>query len=99
MNPIVCCDWCILAARKNGSLGHIINPLLTKREVNWLNVGLVFFCVFIDLYPGCQRLFWCRFRFLSSLDSEPREIPAAARDRSFGLRPKMCRTLANIQAS
>lgn len=35
-----------------GSLGHIINSLLTKREVKWLNVGLVcfvFFCLFIDL--------------------------------------------------
>ena len=30
--------------------GHIINPLLTKPVWSrWLNIGLVLFCVFIDL--------------------------------------------------
>lgn len=48
--PIVCCDWCILAARKNGFIGLIINPLLTKSEVKMAECGpFFFFCVFLDL--------------------------------------------------
>ena len=42
-------------------------------------------------YPGCQRLFQCGFRFLSSLYS------VAA--RGFGLRPKTCRPSANTENS
>lgn len=37
-------------ARKDSLFGHIISPLLTKPVLSrWLNIGLILFCVFIDL--------------------------------------------------
>ena len=65
MKRILCSDWLPEQARwpylalpvfprrsrkKKFSFGHIINPLLTKLGWSrWLDIGLVLFCVFIDL--------------------------------------------------
>ena len=65
MNQILRCDWLperarwshlarsglpALSRKKNFPKSHIINPLLTKLvRSRWLDIGLVFFCVFIDL--------------------------------------------------
>ena len=65
MNQILRCDWLPERARwsylahsglpaafpkKNFPESHIINPLLTKLvRSRWLDIGLVLFCVFMDL--------------------------------------------------
>lgn len=59
-NPIVCCDWCILAARKNGSLGHVINPLLTKREVKMAECWPCFFVRFYWFLIWVPEIFLAR---------------------------------------
>ena len=39
-----------LSRKKNFPKSHIINPLLTKLvRSKWLDIGLVLFCVFMDL--------------------------------------------------
>ena len=64
MNQILRCDWLPERARwgylarsglpavsreKNVPESHIINPLLTKLvRSRWLDIGLVFFCEFMD---------------------------------------------------
>jgi len=65
MNQILCCDWLPERARwsylahsglptvshkKNFPKSHIINPLLTKLvRPRWLDIGLILFCMFMDL--------------------------------------------------
>ena len=65
MNQILRCDWLperarwshlarsglpALSRKKNFPKSHIINPLLTKLvRSRWLDIGLVLFCVFMDL--------------------------------------------------
>ena len=65
MNQIAWCDWLPELARwrhlarsglpavsreKNFSESHTINPLLTKFvRLRWLDVGLIFYCEFMDL--------------------------------------------------
>ena len=65
MNQILRCDWLperarwsdlarsglpALSRKKNFPKRHIINPLLTKLvRSRWLDIGLVLFCVFMDL--------------------------------------------------
>ena len=42
-------------ARKSFLFGHLINPLLTKLVWSrWLYIGLVLFCIFIDLHFVCS---------------------------------------------
>ena len=42
-------------ARKSFLFGHLINPLLTKPVWSrWLYIGLVLFCIFIDLHFVCS---------------------------------------------
>ena len=36
-------------------------------------------CLLLHIYPGCQRLFMCGFRFLSSLHSDPSKKPLTPR--------------------
>ena len=36
-------------------------------------------CLLLLIYPGCQRLFMCGFRFLSSLHSDPSKKPLTPR--------------------
>ena len=65
MNQILRCDWLserakwsylarsglpALSRKKNFPKSHVINPLLTKLvRPRWLDIGLVRFCVFMDL--------------------------------------------------
>ena len=65
MKWILCSDWLpewarwaylarsglpALVPQKRKSFGHLINPLLTKLvRSRWLEIGLVLFCVFMDL--------------------------------------------------